>query len=105
MANISTYIAQIESASRGEQVRDSIINALKAINNAVELGGGGSGSGGTLDNVALLDIFETGKIGAADIYDSAPVQNSPRAVTSGGLWILLGNISALLDNLNGEVIA
>lgn len=105
MANISTYIAQIESASRGEQVRDSIINALKAINNAVELGGSGSGSGGTLDNVALLDVFETGKIGAADIYDSTPVQNSPRAVTSGGLWILLGNISALLDNLNGEVIA
>lgn len=104
MANISTYIAQIESASRGEQVRDSIIKALQAINTAVEAGGG-SGSGGGLDNVALLDVFDTGKIGAADIYDSTPIQNSPRAVTSGGLWILLGNISALLDNLNGEVIA
>jgi hypothetical protein len=32
MANIATYIAQIETAARGEAVRDSIVNALKAIN-------------------------------------------------------------------------
>lgn len=104
MANISTYIAQIESASRGEQVRDSIIKALQAINTVVEAGGGEGGSGGSLDNAALLDVFETGKIGTADVYDTTPTQNSPKAVTSGGLWILLGNINALLDNLNGEVI-
>lgn len=30
-ADISEYIKQIESASRGEEVRDSIINALNAI--------------------------------------------------------------------------
>lgn len=102
MANISTYIAQIESASRGEEVRDSIINALKAINTAVELGGGGSG-GGSLDTAALFDIFESGQIGSADIYDAVPKQASKRAVESGGLYTTLGNIETLLDRINGEV--
>ena len=32
MANISTEIQAIESASRGEEVRDSIVSALRAIN-------------------------------------------------------------------------
>ena len=32
MADISAYIAVIENASRGEEVRDSIVNALNAIN-------------------------------------------------------------------------
>ena len=32
MANISSYIRSIEVASRGEEVRDAIINALKALN-------------------------------------------------------------------------
>ena len=102
MANISTYIAQIESASRGEEVRDSIINALKAINNAVELGGGGNGGGG-LDTAALFDVFDSGKIGSADIYDAVPKQGSKRAVESGGLYTTLGNIETLLDRINGEV--
>lgn len=32
MADISAYISVIENASRGEEVRDSIVNALIAIN-------------------------------------------------------------------------
>lgn len=32
MANIDSYITAIESASRGEEVRDSIVDALNAIN-------------------------------------------------------------------------
>ena len=43
MADISSYISAIETASRGEAVRDAIINALDAINtsggNASSLGG------------------------------------------------------------------
>lgn len=35
-ANISSYIAAIQSAARGEEVRDSIIGALNAINNAID---------------------------------------------------------------------
>lgn len=35
MADISTYIRQIEIASRGEEVRDSIINALNGMNNSI----------------------------------------------------------------------
>lgn len=100
MANISTYIAQIESASRGEEVRDSIINALNAINKTAE---SASGSGGSIDNAALANVFETGLIGTKSIYDSTPKQGSKKAVESGGLYTLLGNIEALLDRINGEV--
>jgi len=32
MANITPYINVIETASRGEEVRDSIVSALEAIN-------------------------------------------------------------------------
>ena len=32
MAGISTYVAAIEAAARGEEVRDSIVDALEAIN-------------------------------------------------------------------------
>lgn len=103
MANISTYISQIESASRGEAVRDSIINALKAMNTQIEAGGGG-GSGGGLDYAALFDVFDSGMIGSANVYDSTPVQNSKHAVESGGLYIILGNIEAILDRINGEVV-
>lgn len=35
-ANISAYVATIEAASRGEEVRDSIVSALNAINNAID---------------------------------------------------------------------
>ena len=35
MADISTYIRQIEIASRGEEVRDSIIKALNGMNNSI----------------------------------------------------------------------
>lgn len=31
MADISQYIAEIEPAARGEEVRDAIVNALNAI--------------------------------------------------------------------------
>ena len=34
MADISGYIRQIQMASRGEEVRDSIIGALNSINNS-----------------------------------------------------------------------
>lgn len=35
MANIETHLSKISSAQRGEEVRDSIVNALRAINNDV----------------------------------------------------------------------
>ena len=37
MADISTEIAAIESASRGEEVRDSIIDALTIINESIDI--------------------------------------------------------------------
>lgn len=100
MANISTYVNQIQSASRGEEVRDAIIKALEAINTS---GSGCGSTGGGLDTDALFDIFKDGKIGDADIYDAVPKQGSKRAVESGGLYTTLGNIETLLDRINGEV--
>lgn len=36
MADISTYIQQIQTAARGEEVRDAITDALAAINSITE---------------------------------------------------------------------
>lgn len=35
MADISDYISTIQTASRGEEVRDAIVDALNAINDAI----------------------------------------------------------------------
>ena len=37
-------------------------------------------------------------------FDTTPTENSTNPVTSGGLYIVLGNISSALDTINGEVI-
>ena len=72
MANISSYLKAIEVASRGEEVRDAIINALKAINDE------GTGNAETLDHHAasyfataaqLQGLYPTSKI--VEIYPSS----------------------------------
>lgn len=96
MADLSTYISVIEKASRGEAVRDSIINALNAINsqgvsNAISLDGHPAS-----DFVLVADMYN-GKH-----FDSTPTQGSKKAVTSGGLYSVLGDIASALDTINGE---
>lgn len=56
MADISTYIRQIEIASRGEEVRDSIVGALNGMNNSIP--------GSVTD--ALEEAKESGDFDGAD---------------------------------------
>ena len=98
MAEISTYIKNIESASRGEEVRVSIINALKAINdqgtaNTIKLGGHDSSYFATASDLnAIIPM------------DSSPTKNSSKAVTSGGVYTSLEAIASVLDTINGESV-
>ena len=93
MADISTYVAQIEVASRGEDVRDAIVNALEAINDGSAWSGDdvpteGSShpitSGGAYNALARKQDKLT--------FDSTPAQNSPNPVTSGGIYEALQHV-------------
>lgn len=37
-------------------------------------------------------------------FDSTPTENSTNPVTSGGVYKALGDIGAILDSINGEVV-
>lgn len=93
MADISSYVAQIEVASRGEDVRDAIIDALEAINDGSAWNGDdvpteGSShpitSGGAYNALARKQDKLT--------FDSTPAQNSPNPVTSGGIYEALQHV-------------
>lgn len=87
MAEISTFLNTIKTASRGEEVRDAIISALKAIN-----------TDGT-DNTSLVnghsaDYFATNdNLHTIIPLDSVPTDKSIKGVKSGGIYSKLGNIS------------
>lgn len=93
MADISTYVAQIEVASRGEDVRDAIVDALEAINDGSiwssdDVPTEGSShpitSGGAYNALARKQDKLT--------FDSTPAQNSPNPVTSGGIYEALQHV-------------
>ena len=75
MANISSYISAIEFASRGEQVRDAIIQALNAMNNQ-------GGNASSLDGHAAGDY-------ALKTWVQTYVSNQ------------LGDIESALNSING----
>lgn len=124
MADISQHVRQIELAARGEEVRDSIVNALEAINNesvwsADTVPTPGSThpitSGGVwtaLQNVTLeMDNVptegSTNAVKSGGVYealqnvtiemDDVPVEGSENAITSGGVWALTHNIGAIAN--------
>ena len=87
MADISSYIRLIELASRGEDVRDAIINALNSIN---------QGAFGEFDDVPTAGsgkavtsgAIKTALDGKQDLltFDNAPTQGSDNPVKSGGIY-------------------
>lgn len=89
MSDISGYIKQIETATRGEQVRDAIIDALKAINN-----------GG---NVLSLNGISANKFVTRDEWDlvfpllDSVVDNSDKGVKSDGIYSKLIEIAGDID--------
>lgn len=62
---------------------------------------------GELDSVKA-DAVETEKALAGKqpklTFDSSPTANSTNPVTSGGVYQAIGNIGAILDAINGEVV-
>ena len=123
-ANIDAEIRQIQQASRGEQVRDAIVNALIAINDsdgsatrelvneivdaaikALDVSAIG-GNGKYIKSISETD----GKISASEeTMDIQPVQNSVKAITSGGVFSLKEslqqNFQAGVDSIYDAVVA
>lgn len=96
MADISAYIAAIERASRGEEVRDAIIAAINVINKngntAYELNGHPDSyfaKQSDMDKILPLD--------------AEPRAGSGRAVSSGGIYNYLEKVATAIDTINGEV--
>lgn len=97
MADISAYVRDIELAARGEEVRDAIINALNAINEAAL---------GVFDetptNNSTNAVTSRGIKNALDLkqdkltFDDVPVEDSDNPVKSGGLFDALQNIQTQL---------
>lgn len=97
MADISSYVRDIELAVRGEEVRDAIINALNAINEAAL---------GVFDDEptenSLNAVTSHGIKTALDekqdalTFDDEPVEDSDNPVRSGGLYTALSNIQEAL---------
>ncbi len=123
-ANIDAEIQQIQQASRGEQVRDAIVNALIAINdsdgsatrqmvteivNAAIKALDVSSSGG--NGKYIKSISETdGKISAVeDTLATQATQNSAKPITSGAVYTikstLESNFQAGVDSIYDAVVA
>lgn len=66
MADISAYIAVIENASRGEEVRDSIVNALNAINNGI----------GSIPFPTAADAGKYLRVNTSGTWELATIQNA-----------------------------
>jgi len=118
MADISAQIRAIQQASRGEEVRDSIVQALIAINGSIideqaitnainELDVASKGGSGKY----IKSIEETnGKISAVeDAFDTQATQNSAKPITSGAVYALKStleqNFQAGVDDIYDAVVA
>lgn len=94
MANIDDYIEQIKTAPRGEDVRDAIIGAIKAID-ADDIT-----SVNTLSGHPYNDFYHIG-YGA----DRASRRNSFNYVTSNGIYEELTELEQKLDAISGESVS
>ena len=98
MADISSYIRLIELASRGEDVRDAIINALNSIN---------QGAFGEFDDVPTAGsgkavtsgAIKTALDGKQDLltFDNTPTQGSDNPVKSGGIYSAIQEMQGALQ--------
>lgn len=98
MADISSYVAQIEVASRGEDVRDAIVDALEAINDGSAWNGDGvptEGSERPLTSGGAYNALaqKQDKL----VFDSTPAQNSRNPVTSGGVYEALQHLQPTVE--------
>lgn len=102
MADISTYTNVISSATGGETVRDSIIDAIKAVNNGA--------SNALLLNGKSPDAYVTTEYAVQELakkqdaltFDTTPTKDSTNPVTSDGVYQAIKDIGSALDTINGE---
>lgn len=97
MADISSYIVDIELAARGEEVRDAIIGALNAINESAlgvfdDTPTEGSSNAVTSDGIYDALVQKQDKL----TFDDEPTEDSDNPVKSGGLYDALQNIQQAL---------
>jgi len=97
VADISSYIVDIELASRGEEVRDAIIGALNAINESAlgvfdDTPTEGSSNAVTSDGIYDALVQKQDKL----TFDDEPTEDSDNPVKSGGLYDALQNIQQAL---------
>ena len=98
MADISTYVAQIEVASRGEDVRDAIISALEAINDGSAWSGDDVPTEGSTHPITSGGAYNAlARKQDKLTFDSTPAQNSPNPVTSGGIYEALQNVAGHIE--------
>lgn len=94
MAEIKKYIDEIEKASHGSEVRESIIRALNEVNencyNAEKLDGHYANYYVTVDQLK-----------EATSFDEEPTKDSTRGVSSGGLYNFYSSVTTLLSQING----
>lgn len=94
MADIARQLKTIQNATRGEEVRDSIITAINAMNNEDH----------PMQIHEIIAAITAGQLNGTDLFDAVPVYGSKRAVESQGLYNILLQIETALDRINGEVI-
>lgn len=92
MASISSYLKAIEVASRGEEVRDAIINALRAINEE------GTGNADTLDNHDSTFFATAEQLGGL-IPTSRKVEIYPTSWSSDGYYSFENDFPSLKYNI------
>ena len=96
MADISSQIYAIQVASRGEEVRDAIIDALTDINAQctpdAELS---AESQNAIQNQAVAEALS--RIQESLVFDSTPTEGSTNPVTSGGIYTAMQTAGATPD--------
>ena len=73
-----------------------------------DLPGGSGGSGGLpvtppIENAQIVSINGVGDAAYRGV-DTTPVSESTNVITSGGVYAAIGDINAILDSINGEVV-
>ena len=99
MADISAYISAIERASRGEEVRDSIIQALNAINTQ-------GGNAATLDGHPGSDyaLKEWVREYMNEQLSGIDKRYALKTWVESYVSEIVGDIGQTLDGINGIVI-
>lgn len=90
MADISAYIKRIESAVRGEDVRDAIIDALNAINDG--------GNVLSLNGHPASYFVTKAQFDAVFPLNETVEEQSTKGVESHGIWALIRDLGDAIDN-------